>query len=147
MAQLEHILDYIIIGILLIMSIIMLAVYFQRQGMLKRLNFSDYATENAIEMQATKNLNIISIVASNAPYVGLLGTVIGILITFYNMGQTGQIEASQIMVGLALALKATAFGLLVAIPATVLYTLSLRKSEEAVALWKDDKEKSERAQN
>lgn len=140
MSQLEIILDIVIIAILLFMSVLMLAVFFQRRSMLNNLNVAKFSSETAISMQATKGLNLISIVASNAPYVGLLGTVFGILITFYNMGQSGNIEASQIMVGLALALRATAFGLLVAIPATILYTLSLRKAEVKIAEWKDQNE-------
>ncbi|MDY7025881.1 MAG: TonB-system energizer ExbB [Pseudomonadota bacterium] len=136
MSELEVILDIIIVSILLFMSVLMLAVFIQRHSMLKRLNVERFSSETALSIQATKGLNLISIVASNAPYVGLLGTVFGILITFYNMGQSGAIEASEIMVGLALALRATAFGLLVAIPATILYTISLRKAEVKVAEWK-----------
>ncbi len=55
------------------------------------------------------------------PYVGLLGTVIGIMLTFYDMGSTGAIDAGRIMTGLSLALKATALGLAVAIPTLISY--------------------------
>ena len=61
------------------------------------------------------------IIYSNAPYVGLLGTVIGIMLTFYDMGSTGAIDAGRIMTGLSLALKATALGLAVAIPTLISY--------------------------
>ena len=55
------------------------------------------------------------------PYIGLLGTVIGIMLTFYDMGSTGAIDAGRIMTGLSLALKATALGLAVAIPTLISY--------------------------
>ena len=54
--------------------------------------------------------------------MGLLGTVLGIMITFYDMGTTGNINAGEIMTGLSLALKATALGLAVAIPTLIDYS-------------------------
>jgi len=52
----------------------------------------------------TDRLALIYTVGSSALYVGLLGTVAGILITFYDIGQGGDIAVSDIMVDLALAL-------------------------------------------
>jgi biopolymer transport protein ExbB len=51
------------------------------------------------------------------------------MITFYTMGDAEAVDAKKIMVGLALALKATAMGLLVAMPAIIAYTMLLRKVE------------------
>jgi biopolymer transport protein ExbB len=67
--------------------------------------------------------------------VGLLGTVLGIMLTFYTMGREGFMDTNKIMVGLALALKATAVGLLVAIPSIVLYNVLLRKVKVLIAQW------------
>jgi hypothetical protein len=55
-------------------------------------------------------------VKTNAPYIGLLGTVLGIMLTFHTMGA---LAVTTIMIGMSLALKATAAGLLVAIPCVV----------------------------
>ena len=63
-----------------------------------------------LEIDLTNHLTIIASVGSNAPYIGLLGTVLGILITFFDLGQGGLLDASHIMTGLALALKAGAAG-------------------------------------
>ena len=60
----------------------------------------------------------------------------GILITFYDLGQGGNIEVSTIMLGLALALKATAMGLVVAIPAILFYNALLRRVEVLTVRWK-----------
>lgn len=65
-----------------------------------------------------KNLNYLGTIASNAPYVGLLGTVLGIMKAFDDLAASaGKNEA--VLVGIAHALTATAIGLFVAIPAIV----------------------------
>ena len=78
----------------------------------------------------------ISTIGANAPYIGLLGTVIGILLTFYELGHAGgEIDAASIMVHLSLALKATAAGILVAIPAMMFYSGFNRKVDENKLRW------------
>ena len=52
------------------------------------------------------------------------------------MGQSGAIETTAIMLGLALALKATALGLLVAIPSIVFYNALLRRVDVLKVRWK-----------
>ena len=86
-------------------------------------------------MLLTRKLFVIASVASNAPYLGLLGTVFGIMLTFYNMGQDASIDTGKIMVGLALALKATAVGLGVALVSVVLYNTLLRKVQVLILEW------------
>jgi biopolymer transport protein ExbB len=86
-------------------------------------------------MELTDNIRVISAIGSTAPYVGLLGTVIGIMLTFSTMGDVGAIDAKKIMVGLAMALKATAMGLIVAMPAIVAYTILLRKVEKILTVY------------
>jgi len=67
--------------------------------------------------------------------VGLLGTVLGIMLTFSTIGREGLADTSKIMIGLALALKATAIGLLVAIPSIIFYNLLLRRVKEIIFKW------------
>ena len=71
--------DYIIIGLLLFMSILMLAMVIERFFFLSRVKVNQYSTIHALEIDLNRNLTVISTVGANAPYVGLLGTVIGIL--------------------------------------------------------------------
>lgn len=73
--------DYIIIGLLLLMSVIMLATVIERFIFLSRVNVAKYSNIHALEIDLNRNMTIISTVGANAPYVGLLGTVIGILLT------------------------------------------------------------------
>jgi biopolymer transport protein ExbB len=88
-----------------------------------------------LELELTKKLHIIATIGSNAPYIGLLGTVLGIMITFQTMGTEGFMDTSKIMVGLALALKATAAGLFVAIPSIVFYNVLVRRAKVLIMQW------------
>lgn len=125
----EEVLDYGVMGILVLMSIVTLWLFIERMMFYKTVRTEEYDHRDNLEMDLTDNLGVISTIGSNAPYVGLLGTVIGIMITFYTMGDAEAVDAKKIMVGLALALKATAMGLLVAMPAIIAYTMLLRKVE------------------
>ena len=129
-------LDYLVFGILGLMSFLMLWFAFERLIYYWRLRLSEFDHPEMLNVALTRNLTWISTIGSNAPYVGLLGTVFGILITFYDIGQSSNIEPSAIMTGLALALKATAAGLLVAIPSIMIYNGLLRKVEVLTADWK-----------
>ncbi len=131
----EATLDYGVIGLLILMSVTTLWLFIERMMFYSSLRLSDYDNRDELEIDLTNNLSIVSVIGSNAPYVGLLGTVIGIMLTFYTMGEVGTIDAKKIMVGLALALKATAMGLIVAMPAIVFYTLLLRKVEKILTLF------------
>ncbi len=135
LAYAEMTLDYGVIGLLILMSVITLWLFIERMMFYSTLRTADYDNRDKLEMDLTDNLSIISVIGSNAPYVGLLGTVIGIMLAFYSMGDAGTIDAKKIMVGLALALKATAMGLVVAMPAIVVYTLLLRKVEKILTAF------------
>lgn len=129
--------DYIIIGLLLFMSVLMLAMVIERFIFLARVKVSRYSTIHALEIDLNRNLTVISTIGANAPYVGLLGTVIGILLTFYQIGQAGgEVNAGEIMMHLSLALKATALGILVAIPSMIFYNALGRKVEVNRLKWK-----------
>ncbi|MEA1891541.1 MAG: TonB-system energizer ExbB [Campylobacterota bacterium] len=126
----EQALDYGVMGILILMSIVTLWLFIERMMFYKSVRIEDYNHRDNLDMDLTDNISIISAIGTNAPYVGLLGTVTGIMITFYTMGDVGAVDAKKIMMGLALALKATAMGLIVAMPAIVAYTIALRKVEK-----------------
>lgn len=136
MEFLKHNLDYIIIGILGLMSFFMLWFVIERYFYYSRINIKNFDHVDSLNIALTNNLTIISTIAANAPYIGLLGTVVGIILTFYEMGQGGNIDVRAIMTGLALALKATAGGLLVAIPAIMFYNALLRKVDVIIGRWR-----------
>lgn len=134
---LHHYIDYIILGLLGVMSFIMLWFSIERFIYLRKIKVDRYTNIHELDIDLKRNLTIISTIGSNAPYVGLLGTVIGILLTFYELGNSGgDIDAAAIMLNLSLALKATAVGILVAIPAMVFYNGLGRKVEVNRLKWK-----------
>ncbi len=135
MEWVSAIIDYGIIGVLILMSILAVSVAIERKLFYRTLDIASFNDKNELELELTRRLHFISTVGSNAPYVGLLGTVLGIMLTFANIGSKGLVDTGQIMSGLALALKATAVGLLVAIPAVVIYNFLLRAAKELILEW------------
>ncbi|HDZ4931471.1 TonB-system energizer ExbB [Campylobacter jejuni] len=127
MEFLKNYIDLIIFLILGIMAFIAFWCAIERILFFRKINFKNYENQEQFDDAISENLTTIYIIYSNAPYIGLLGTVIGIMVTFYEMGLTGNIDVKSIVVGLSLALKATALGLLVAIPALMAYNALLRK--------------------
>lgn len=136
MEFLRNYLDIGVFGILGLMSVIALAYVIERWIQYSRIKVERYAHIESLKLDLNRGLSVIATIASNAPYVGLLGTVFGIMLTFYDMGQSGEIDTQSVMVGLALALKATALGLLVAIPAMVFYNGLTAKAEALQSRWK-----------
>ncbi len=71
------------------------------------------------KLEHEKYLIILGTLGNNAPFVGLFGTVLGVIKAFNDLGMTGQSGVSVVMAGISSALIATAFGILVAIPAVI----------------------------
>ena len=135
MEWLKFAIDYGIVGFLVFLSMISLAIAIERWIAYRRIRPGDFAKKKELELFLTSKINIIATIGSNAPYIGLLGTVLGIILTFYTMGNQGFTDTTKIMVGLALALKATAVGLVVAIPSVVLYNFLLHKVKRLLLEW------------
>ena len=136
MDALKEIVDYGVIGLLLALSVWAIAVAVERWQFYRRVDLTQYPNQQLFEIALTKRLVIIGTVAANAPYIGLLGTVLGIMLTFHTIGVSKTIAVSSIMVGLCLALKATAVGLLVAIPCVVMNNVLRRRVIELITLYK-----------
>ena len=131
----KDVVDYGVIGILGVMSFMAFWFWIERILFYRGVDVKSFETKEELEIALTNNINIISTFGSNAPYIGLLGTVFGIIITFYTMGQGGELDAKMIMTSLALALKATAMGLIVAIPSIIFYNHLARRIEVILAYW------------
>jgi|SRR5271157_808105 len=135
MEYLAAIIDYGVIGLLIVMSIVAVSIAVERHLTYRKIKIEQFRDKKELEIELTKSLHIIATIGSNAPYIGLLGTVLGIMLTFYKIGQEGFLDTGKIMIGLALALKATAVGLIVAIPSVVFYNLLLRKVKVIMMRW------------
>ena len=77
-------------------------------------------------------LNILATVSSAAPFIGLFGTVLGIINSFQSIGTTGVTSLASVAPGISEALVATAAGLLAAIPALMAYN-SFRNQTRVLA--------------
>ena len=135
MEWLKTVIDYGVIWLLILLSIIAVGCAIERYLVFKKVRLEDFTDKKSLELELTRKLHVIATIGSNAPYLGLLGTVLGIMLTFYTMGSEGFMDTAKIMTGLALALKATAVGLLVAIPAVTLYNLLLRRAKVLILRW------------
>jgi biopolymer transport protein ExbB len=100
------------------------------------INSSERAVERnmLVEIVSLKRgLAVLATVGSTSPFVGLLGTVFGIINAFTAMGTAGGAGIQAIAVGIAEALIATGFGLLVAIPAVWFYNYFQTKIDNLTA--------------
>ncbi len=140
MGWLSGTIDFGVIGFLIALSVIVVAIGLERIFFYRAIDLKSFTNVKALELELTRRLVVVASVASNAPYIGLLGTVLGIMLTFYNMGLDASADTGKIMVGLALALKATAVGLVVALVAVATYNTLLRKAKVLMLQWEIAKE-------
>lgn len=92
------------------------------------------ATDLEIEAMESR-LTLLATTGSTGPFIGLFGTVWGIMASFHKIGQTGSASLAVVAPGISEALIATAIGLAAAIPAVVMYNNFLsRIRKEEVAL-------------
>ena len=131
---LKNLIDYGVIALLVFMSFIAVWFFIERIIFYKKINLKNYKNKKQLDVALTKHLTVIGTIASNSPYIGLLGTVLAIMLTFMTMGN-GDIDASKIMSSLALALKATAIGLVVAIISQIFYNILGRYAEVLESMY------------
>jgi biopolymer transport protein ExbB/TolQ len=102
---------------------------------LRWANGGPAALEAAIEGEMTKRrrelergMTLLGTLGNNAPFVGLLGTVIGVIVAFADLADgQNKVQMDKVMGGIAEALIATGVGLFVAIPAVVAYNIFSKK--------------------
>ncbi len=78
-------------------------------------------------------MGVLGTLGNNAPFIGLFGTVIGIIVAFHELGQNPAGGPSVVMAGISEALVATAVGLIVAIPAVIAYNIFQRLTRRKMA--------------
>jgi biopolymer transport protein ExbB len=81
------------------------------------------STRSRERLALEKHLGILGTLGNNAPFIGLFGTVLGIIKAFADLARNQGGGAAVVMAGIAEALVATAVGLLVALPAVVAYNI------------------------
>jgi biopolymer transport protein ExbB len=133
--DLRNLVDIIIVCVLGFMSVIALGVVINRAIFIKKVAISEYKTAEELERALTRYMHLLATIGANSPYIGLLGTVAGIMVTFNTISIDGS-DVSGIMRGLSSALFATGFGLMVAIPSVFSYNMLLRGVKNKIVDWK-----------
>jgi biopolymer transport protein ExbB/TolQ len=83
-----------------------------------------------VRQDCERGMNLLATLGNNAPFIGLMGTVIGVIISFQKLGQSqGANSMSSVMGGIAEALVSTGVGLFLALPAVVAYNVLSKKVE------------------
>ena len=91
------------------------------QGVMQGIERALYVAISEQEVRLEKGLQFLATVGSVSPYIGLFGTVWGIMNSFIGLSQVQQATLSTVAPGIAEALIATAIGLFAAIPAVIAY--------------------------
>ncbi|MCK9419754.1 MAG: MotA/TolQ/ExbB proton channel family protein [Nitrospirae bacterium] len=94
----------------------------------------DRAVKSYLSLERSRleeGLTILATLGSNAPFIGLFGTVLGVIQSFGALG-AHRTDAADIMAGISEALIATAFGLFVAIPAVVAFNVFSKKLKSII---------------
>ena len=126
--------DYGVMAILCGMSVLSLALFIERLSVYKSIDPSNFKSRKSFELALSNHVGIIETITSSAPYIGLLGTVLAIMVTFMGLSENG-LETLKIMADLALALKATALGLVVAIVSMMFNNTLVRQCERLLVLF------------
>jgi biopolymer transport protein ExbB len=79
------------------------------------------STKSRLRMEMERNLGVLGTLGNNAPFIGLFGTVLGIIKAFADLSHNQGGGAAAVMSGISAALVATAVGLMVAIPAVIAF--------------------------
>lgn len=104
------------------------------QSEVKRL-LRRYETLESVKLE--RYLNFLATTGSTAPFIGLFGTVWGIMTSFHGIGFAGSASLAVVAPGIAEALIATAVGLVAAIPAVIAYNYYLSMSRKMIIEMED----------
>jgi biopolymer transport protein ExbB len=102
----------------------------------EHLDWPQAETVDAVQTRARKEITrlerglvVLEIIVGIAPLLGLVGTILGMMAVFGDVGQAGLSDAGKLAQGIALILRATLFGLLIAIPSLIFWSYYTKKVE------------------
>ena len=102
-----------------------------------RINKSTEIIINRQEERLEEGLSFLSTVASVSPFIGLFGTVWGVMNAFSGLAQLSQVSINAVAPGISEALVATALGLFAAIPALISYNWSVRSIDTIIKSYEN----------
>jgi len=91
------------------------------------------STKARLRIDLERNLGVLGTLGNNAPFIGLFGTVLGIIKAFADLSRNQAGGAAAVMSGISAALVATAVGLMVAIPAVIAFNFFQGRVRKAMA--------------
>jgi biopolymer transport protein ExbB len=116
---------------------IRLSANLRGEGLKERIALQLERIEMAISRRVSRGTGILATIGSTAPFVGLFGTVWGIMNSFIGISNAHTTNLAVVAPGIAQALLATAFGLVAAIPAVVVYNVLARQTQHYRAFLGD----------
>lgn len=124
-----------VLWLLVFMSVVSVAVMIERCFVFHTVG-KEYASMDifAVRLILEERLGILATFGNNAPFIGLFGTVLGVIQAFHAIGKSNAFDVQWIMQGISEALIATAAGLFVAIPCVMAYNYFIRKLNTILTL-------------
>jgi biopolymer transport protein ExbB len=116
---------------------IRLSANLRAEGLKERIAWQLERIELAVSRKISRGTGVLATIGSTAPFVGLFGTVWGIMNSFIGISNAHTTNLAVVAPGIAQALLATAFGLVAAIPAVMIYNVLARQTAHYRALLGD----------
>jgi biopolymer transport protein ExbB len=107
---------------------IRLSANLRAEGLKERIALQLERIEMAVSRKVSRGTGVLATIGSTAPFVGLFGTVWGIMNSFIGISNAHTTNLAVVAPGIAQALLATAFGLVAAIPAVMIYNVLARQT-------------------
>nr|WP_320116514.1 MotA/TolQ/ExbB proton channel family protein [uncultured Desulfuromonas sp.] len=128
-----------VLYILLALSVVTLGVILERlyAFMLLRRRYGQLSRRDLL-LFGQKRLTVLATLGNNAPFIGLFGTVLGVIKAFHDLHLQEGSGIKVVMGGISEALVATAMGLLVAIPAVIAYNAFSKTLQTWLLLRQND---------
>lgn len=125
-----------VLYVLILMSIVGVAIVIERLIIIPKIekNMMDY-DPLTLKLSLEKRLGILATFGNNAPFIGLFGTVLGIIKAFHDLGTSHEFGIRVVMTGISEALVATAMGLFVAIPSVIAYNYFVRRVKKILLTY------------
>jgi biopolymer transport protein ExbB len=108
---------------------IRLSAALRAEGLKERIALQLERIEMAVSRKISRGTGVLATIGSTAPFVGLFGTVWGIMNSFIGISNAHTTNLAVVAPGIAQALLATAFGLVAAIPAVMIYNVLARQTQ------------------
>lgn len=129
-----------VLYVLIAMSVVMVAVIVERYITIRTIEANLLSYEPlTLKLLLEKRLGILATFGNNAPFIGLFGTVLGVIKAFHSLGTSTEFGVRVVMTGISEALVATAMGLFVAIPSVIAYNYFVRKIKTLLLIYESQK--------